>query len=94
MLELKHACVAAEWELVGGASSSSEMLRQLEEWRPDVLVIDAGLGEGAIARARSVRPGIRVVSLGALAGADEVAASLVDLRPSILGLPRPGGPVL
>jgi hypothetical protein len=39
------------------------------------------------------KPGVRVVSVGSLAGADEEAASLEEVRAAILGLPRPGGPV-
>jgi DNA-binding NarL/FixJ family response regulator len=90
--ELKRAAVAAEWELVGGAASLDELVTQLEERRPDVLVLDAGLGPESVVRARAALPSVRVVAIGPLAGADDVA-SLDVVRTAILGLPRPGGPV-
>jgi DNA-binding NarL/FixJ family response regulator len=90
--ELKRSAVAAEWELVGGASSLDELVTQLEGRRPDVLVLDAGLGAESIVRARAALPSVRVVTIGPLAGADDVA-SLDEVRAAILGLPRPGGPV-
>jgi DNA-binding NarL/FixJ family response regulator len=91
--ELKRACVAATWELVGGATTTEELVAQLDEWEPDVLVVDAGLGEEAVRAVRATRPSIRIVGLGPVPGADEKSASLDGIRSSILGLPRPGGPV-
>jgi DNA-binding NarL/FixJ family response regulator len=91
--ELKRATVSTNWELVGGASSLDELVEQLGEWQPDVVVIDAGLGPDAASQAREARPTVRIVSLGSLSGADEEAISLDELKPAILGLPRPGGPV-
>lgn len=91
--ELKRATVSTNWELVGGASSLDELVEQLGEWQPDVVVIDAGLGPDAASQARKARPTVRIVSLGSLSGADEEATSLDELKPAILGLPRPGGPV-
>jgi hypothetical protein len=66
---------------------------QVTEWQPDVVVIDAQLGEVAVAALRRIRPSIRIVSLGSLSGADAEAPSQEDVRAAILGLPRPGGPV-
>jgi DNA-binding NarL/FixJ family response regulator len=92
LAELRRASVGAEWELVGGASTLDELVAQLEERRPDVLVLDADLGEESVLRARAARPGIRIVGIGRLPGADDVA-SLEVVRAAILGLHRPGGPV-
>jgi DNA-binding NarL/FixJ family response regulator len=93
LAQLKRAAVSTNWELVGGASSLDELVEQLGEWQPDVVVIDAGLGPDAATRAREARSTVRIVSLGSLSGADEVADTLEDLKSAILGLPRPGGPV-
>ncbi|MGH2572911.1 MAG: hypothetical protein ACRDGU_05455 [Actinomycetota bacterium] len=93
LAQLKRAAVSTNWELVGGASSLDELGGQVGEWQPDVVVIDAGLGPDAASRAREARSTVRIVSLGPLSGADEEAASLEELKPAILGLPRPGGPV-
>jgi hypothetical protein len=93
LVELRRASVATTWELVGGATSIEDLVAQVDEWRPDVLVLDASLGPEAVTRARHARPGVRIVSVGPLPGVDEVASSLDELRPAILGLPRPGGPV-
>jgi hypothetical protein len=90
---LRRASVGAQWELVGGAASLDVLESQVLEWRPDVVVLDAGLGRRAVEAARRARPGVRVVSLGPLEGADAEVAELDEVRPAILGLPRPGGPV-
>jgi hypothetical protein len=93
LTELKMAAVAQEWELTGGATSLEELAAQVADLRPDVVVLDASLGPQAVARAKEAKPGVRVVSVGPLPGADEVAATLEEVRAAILGLPRPGGPV-
>jgi ABC-type hemin transport system substrate-binding protein len=93
LVEVKRASVAVEWELVGGATSLDELAAQVADLRPDVVVVDAALGPHAVARAREAKPGVRVVSIGSLPEADEVAASLDEVRAAILGLPRPGGPI-
>ena len=89
---LKGAAVSAAWELVGGAVTSAELVKQLDELVPDVVVVDAALdlGIGAIRRAA---PRARVVALGPLEGADGVADSPQGIRHAILGLPQVGGPV-
>lgn len=93
LAELRRAAVSAHWELVGGASSLDELGRQVAEWGPDVVVVDGGLGAAAVEAARRARPAVRVVAVGAVDGADQVAASLAQVRGVILGLPGPGGPV-
>jgi hypothetical protein len=66
---------------------------QVSEWHPDVVVVDADLGERAVAALRRIQPSIRIVAVGSLSGADAEALSMDDVRAAILGLPRPGGPV-
>src|SRR5207249_4742719 len=48
LAELKRAAVGTHWELVGGASSVPELEQQMAEFEPDVVVVDAGLGERAL----------------------------------------------
>ena len=85
---IKRATVAAEWEVVGGAVSLDELLAALEDERPNVVVLDAGLGHDAAIRAREVLPGARIVSVGPLPGVDAVAASLEGVRDAIVGARR------
>lgn len=66
---------------------------QVAEWHPDVVVVDADLGEGAVAALRRIQPSIRIVAVGSLSGADAEALSKDDTRAAILALPRRGGPV-
>ncbi len=90
---LKLATVSARWELVGGVSDEGDLGGQLESWQPDVVVLE-GMGEGAVALVRTTLPLARVVTVGvAVTGADGVAGSEEEVRDSILGMPRPGGPV-
>jgi hypothetical protein len=91
--EVRIAAVSVHWELVGGASSLAQLETQADEWRPDVVVMDAALGGQAVQVVRRVAPTARIVSVGPLTGADAEADSLEDVRPAVLGLPRPGGPV-
>jgi DNA-binding NarL/FixJ family response regulator len=91
--ELRRATVGTHWELVGGAASLEALEDQVAEWQPDVVVVDGGLGERAVEAVRRIRPSIRIVALGTISGADAEAASREDVRATILGLPRPGGPV-
>ena len=93
LAELKRATVSVHWELAGGATSLSELLLQLDAERPDVVVIHQGLGQEAAAAVRRLDQRVRIVGVGGLAGADQNAASLGDIREAILSLPRPGGPV-
>jgi DNA-binding NarL/FixJ family response regulator len=93
LVGLKRAAVAAHWELMGGATSIDELVKQLDEYAPDVVVVDVSLGPEVVGRVKAVRPGARVVALGAGTGADQEVASLDEVRGAILALPRPGGPV-
>jgi hypothetical protein len=94
LTELKRATVSTNWELVGGVSSLEGLEEQLTSWHPDVVVIDADLGEESIGAVRAVLERVRIVSVGsAMPGSDDAAASLEDIRAAVLGLPRPGGPV-
>jgi DNA-binding NarL/FixJ family response regulator len=90
--ELKRAAVSVHWELVGGATSEDELVNQVDGSAPDVVVIDAGIGEGAAARVRERRPHARIIMVGGrLDGVESV--SLDGVRDAILGAPPVGGPV-
>jgi len=91
--ELKRAAVSASWELVGGASSTDELLRQLGELGADIVVVDAGLPGVDVTEIRRVRPRTRVLALGRLQGADAEAPDLTAIRDAILGAPRGGARV-
>jgi hypothetical protein len=93
LAELKRATVSVHWELVGGALSAEDLARQVAMHHPDVIVVDAALGTAAVDGLRGPMPLIRVVAVGSLAGADAVASSVEEIRPAILGVPRPSGPV-
>jgi hypothetical protein len=93
LAELRRATVSAHWELVGGATSLTELLLQIEAEHPDVVVVHAGLGEGAVPAVRRLDQRIRIVGIGRVPGADEQTDSISHVREAILGLPRPGGPV-
>jgi len=90
---LKRAVVSASWELVGGATSGVELLAQLAEFRPDVIVLDARVAGVDLAEVRRARPAARVVALGVIPGADMEASELGQLRDAILGVRPVGGPV-
>jgi len=90
---LKQATVSSTWELVGGAASSEELVRQLDDHTPDVVVVDASVPGVDVAAIRRAAPRVRVISLGALEGADGVAPTPERVRDAILGLPPVGGPV-
>jgi len=90
---LKRVTVTATWELVGGASTAHELVRQLDHHAPDVVVVDAALPGVALAVIRRAAPRVRVIALGTLAGADGAAPTPERVRDAILGLPPVGGPV-
>ena len=90
---LKVAAVSAAWELVGGATTADELVRQLDRHSPDVVVVDAMLPGVEVTAIRRAAPRVRVIALGALAGADGVAPTPERVRDAILGLPPVGGPV-
>ena len=89
LTELKRASVTAQWELVGGATSVEELVQQVAEWEPDIVVVEQALGPDAEARAREAKELLRIV----VVGSEEGDASPEAIRNAILGLPRPGGPV-
>jgi hypothetical protein len=93
LAELKRATLSVHWELAEGATSLSDLLLQVEAERPDVIVIHRGMGQEAVAAVRRLDQSVRIVGVGELSGADEIAQSLEDVRETIMGLPRPGGPV-
>jgi DNA-binding NarL/FixJ family response regulator len=94
LAELKWAAASAHWEVVGGAASLDELLKQIGDWGPDVVIIDASMGTGAVRAVRAARPQTRIVTLGAeVAGGDAGAESMKDVARTVLGLPRTGGPV-
>ena len=92
LMALKRAAVAANWELAPGAESQDEALAQLLDHRAHVMVV-FGDFDGLAGRAREVYPALRIVADRSLPEADEVVSSLEEVRPAIVGLPRPGGPV-
>ncbi|HEX2090705.1 MAG TPA: hypothetical protein VHI54_12410 [Actinomycetota bacterium] len=85
LAEIKRATVSVQWELVGGATSVDEVAAQVEEWNPDVVVLDRGLGPDAETRAREAKDTVRIVVVEAADGD--------SIREAIIGLPQPGGPV-
>jgi hypothetical protein len=93
LAELRRNTVASHWELVGGALTIDEMVSQIDEFRPDVTVVDADLGADSARRVRAVLPGVRIVAVGGeLEGADG-RARLESVREVILGTTPAGGPV-
>ena len=89
---LRRATVSTEWELIGGATTEAEALRQLHEERPHVVVV-FGPFDGFVERALEAYPALRVVADRALPGASTVVGGLDEVRPAVLGRARPGGPV-
>jgi hypothetical protein len=90
---LKMATVSAEWELAPGATDLRGALDQIDAERPHVLVA-FGRFEELVALARERFPGLRIVTDRDTPGATEVATSLEEVRSTVLGLPRPSGPIV
>lgn len=93
LAELKRLTVSTSWELVGGALSLEELLRQTAERDPDVVVFHPGLPGDVEGQVLHVKPTVRVVSSG-LAEGEENDSGREALRAVILGLRGPGGPVV
>ena len=93
LMALKTATVSAEWELAPGATDLRGALDQIDAERPHVLVA-FGPFEDLVALARERFPGMRIVTDRDAPGATVVATSLEEVRGVVLGLPRPGGPVV
>lgn len=90
---LKRAAVGAEWELSPGAITEEEALAQLGDGRPHIMVTFGNKFAQLPAVARAKYPGMRIVADFEAPEVDEVAKSLEDVRPAIVGAPRPSGPI-
>ena len=86
--ELKRATVSADWELAPGATDDAAALRQLHEERPHI-VVAFGPFERFVATALDAYPATRVIADREMPGA-VVVGSLDEVRPAVLGRPRPG----
>jgi DNA-binding NarL/FixJ family response regulator len=94
LAELKRAALSVHWELTGGATSSDELVNQVDVLQPDVVVIDTALGPEVAVMVRERRPTARVVAVGGpLEGADAVADTAGAVKEAIIGMPPVGGPV-
>ncbi len=89
---LKRATVAAEWELCSGATDLRNALDQIDADRPQFLVV-FGPFEALVALVVERFPGTRIVTDRDTPGATSVATSIDDVRASLRGESRPGGPV-
>ncbi len=90
---MKRGVVNAVYELVGGASSAAEIPAQVQEWRPDVLVVDGEL-VASVEEARRIYPLMAVIVVGEEAPDGALTVPTVaDAKAAIRGSPRPGGPV-
>jgi hypothetical protein len=93
LLELKRAAASVHWELVRGAIDVDELVKQIDEVHPDVVVIDGELGPDAARRVRDRMPNARIVSVGPPLEGANATAGPSGVRDAILGLPPPAGPV-
>jgi hypothetical protein len=92
LVTLKQATVAADWELLAGATDLRGALDQIDVERPQLLVAFGPFEE--LVRIVAERfPGMRIVTDRPTPGATEVATSLEDVRGLLRSAPRPGGPV-
>jgi hypothetical protein len=89
---LKQATAAADWELCPGATDLRSALDQIDVERPQSVVV-FGSFEALVALVAERFPGMRVVTDRDTPGATSVATSLDDVRVSLRGESRPGGPV-
>jgi len=92
LAELKKAAVSAEWELAQGAVEMRSALDQIDTERPHVLVAFGDQAE-LVGLVRERFGAMRIVTDRDTPGATVVATSLDEVRGSVKGLPRPGGPV-
>jgi hypothetical protein len=89
---LQRATVAAEWELLPGATTEKEALGLVDRERPHALVA-FGSYDGLVALVRERFPGMRIVTDRPAPGASAVVGSPDEIRETLRGLGRPGGPV-
>ena len=87
------AAVSAEWELTPGATNEIDALGLIDSERPHAMVV-FGAFERLVALVRERFPGMRIVTDRDTPGTTAVATSLEEVRGLVLGLPRPGGPIL
>ncbi len=87
---LKRAALSASWELSIGATNEGAALDQAAD--AHVLVV-FGPFDGLAAKAKEIRPALRVLSDRDGEGVDAVVGSLDEVPGAIVGQPRPGGPV-
>ncbi len=90
---LRAAAVSAEWELAPGATDESAAVGLIDAERPHVLVV-FGPFERLVSLARQRFPAMRIITDRDAPGATVVATSVDEVRGSIMGQPRPGGPVM
>jgi hypothetical protein len=90
---LKQAVVAAEWELIAGATDTASALDQIDVERPHAMVV-FGPFEELVALVADRFPGIRIVADRPMAGATAIVEELSDAREALRAQPRPGGPVM
>jgi DNA-binding NarL/FixJ family response regulator len=93
LLALKRATASVHWELVRGALDIDELVMQVDQLRPDVVVIDADLGARAALSVRERMPNARIVSVGGSLEGEDAAAEPGTVKEAIFGLPPPAGPV-
>jgi hypothetical protein len=93
LLEMKRAAVSVHWELVRGATSLDELVSQVDESRPDVVVIDSALGPDAASRVRDRMPNVRILAVGGPLEGANASTDLDGVRDAVLSLPPPAGPV-
>ena len=86
-LDVARSSLSREFEVVGTAMSSAEALQQTEEHRPNVVLVDIGLGEesgfdlaGQLAK-RFPDLGLRIVMISTRSEEDYV--ELIDASPAV-----------
>jgi hypothetical protein len=92
LASLRAASVSGEWELVAGVTTEAEAVNVIDVERPHVLVA-FGPYDRLVSLVRERFPGMRIVVDRDMPGADAVAGSLDQVRGSVKGGPRQGGPV-
>jgi hypothetical protein len=90
LVALKHAVVAAEWELTPGATDLRTALDQIDAERPHAMAV-VGPFEELVAMVAERFPGMRIVADRPMRGAT-VVAEMSDAREALRAR-RPGGPV-
>lgn len=84
LARLKRATVSVSWELTGGATTTEELIKQVDDLEPDVVVAE-GMDDQALETIRARHPRSRVLVVE--------RDALETVRDAILGLPPIAGPV-